>query len=305
MSFLRGFFVQDADIEILEERLDDSNHPGNGLPDPGQDYYTFAGEVPWSIRFAHDIRTNAGGLRKIKEEAFADTISVTKKRRLKKAWVYLYNKLGQVPSISPVIRYSSDSDKNGVEINWDELETAIAMANSRVEEKDRLTAEDLIQQKPTADEIRNGYHMVNEWNRIPGIPVETTSWYYSWESYHSRVNTFSGFRFPSPQICEAFGLVGSYRSIELNDQHGRQATVYRESRGDNGDGTKFDFLYLRKDLLNRYLERSNRSLVWIIWGERRFHYDIYESIMRKPEVSAALQAYEHVHKRLVRYSRGR
>ena len=63
----------------------------------------------------------------------------------------------------------------------------------------------------------------------------------------------------------------------------------------------FELLYLRKYLLDLYLSKSGRSLVWIIWGERQFYYDVFESVRGQPEISTALQAYENVHKRLERY----
>lgn len=298
-SFLKGLIVGNADIVDLEKRLANADHPGSGLPDTGQDVYTFAGEVPWSVRFAHEIRTKSGRLRNIADEAFSDTLTFTKRRRLKEAWKVLYEKLGEVPDLNPVVVFTSDQDDNGSDVGLAELEAAIEEANARVDEKDKLTASDFAFQVPTAEEIGKGCQIVNDWKRIPGVSVELTSWYYGWESYHSRVNTFSGFRFPSPQICERLGLLGSHRSIELRDQHGRQASAYRQSR--KNEKTRFELLYLRKDLVDRYLKESGRSLVWIIWGERQFHYDEFGSVGQKPEISTALQAYEHIHKRLVRY----
>ena len=298
-SFLKGLIIDDGDIVELEKHLANADHPGSGLPDSGQDVYTFSGEVPWSTRFAHGVRTKSGKLRKIHEEAFSDTLTFSKRRRLKKAWKYLYEKLGEVPRFNPVIILTSDQNNVEPEIDLAELEAAIEEANAQVEEKDKLTAADLFHQVPSAEEIGKGYQIVNDWKHIPGVPVEIASWYYGWESYHSRLNSFTGFRYPSPQICDSLGLRGSQRSVELKDQHGRQATVYRESRERNE--TRFELLYLRKDLVDRYLKESGRRLVWIIWGERQFHYDMFGSVRQNPEISTTLQAYEHIHKRLVRY----
>ena len=298
-SFLKGLFIEDSDIVELEKRLANADHPGSGLPDSGQDVYTFSGEVPWSAYFAHTVRTKTGRLRKNCDDAFSDTLFFPKRHRLKKAWKYLYEKLGKVQRFNPVVVLTSTRDNSGSEVDSAELAAAIEDVNKKVAEGDKLTAGDFSHQTPTADEIGKGYQIVNDWKRIPGIPVELTSWYYGWESYHSRLNNIAGFRFPSPQICEKVGLLGSHRSIELLDQHGRQATIYRESR--KNDETRFQLLYLRKDLVDRYLKASGRSLVWIIWGERQFHYDMFESVRQNPEISTAMQAHEHIHKRLLRY----
>jgi hypothetical protein len=51
---LTAMLVADADVDRLTRKLDDVDHPGGyWLPDPPPDYYTFAGEIPWSTTFAH------------------------------------------------------------------------------------------------------------------------------------------------------------------------------------------------------------------------------------------------------------
>lgn len=298
-SFLQGLILDESDISELEKLLASAEHPGSGLPDAGQDVYTFAGEVPWSMRFASSIRTKSGKFSQVTDEAFSGTSTFTKKRRLKKSWKYLYEILGEVPSLNRIVIVTSEQDDEYEELDQGKLERAIIEANSKVSERDRITAEDLYNQVPTYDDIHNGYQFVSEWKHLRGVPVETTSWYYGWESYHSRLNAFTGFRFPAPRICEQVGLVGRHRSIELVDQKGKRAAIYRKSKQDNG--SRFDLLYLRKDLLDRYLRMNRRALVWIIWGERQVHHGMLAGLKERPEVSKAFQNHEHIHKKLVRY----
>jgi len=152
---------------------------------------------------------------------------------------------------------------------------------------------------PTDDEIKQGFRAVSEWKEISGMEVETTSWRFSWESHHSKINNFSGFLFPSPKICKFFDLAGCHRSIELVDKLGNQAILYRES--DTEEMSRHELLYIRKDLLDEYLKATKRKLVWTIWGERGFHYDIMEKLRHQDKVMKEYQLYNHIHKKIVKY----
>ena len=86
-----------------------------------------------------------------------------------------------------------------------------------------------------------------------GIPVEVPVHEFEWESYHSQLNQVSGITFPSPSICEALNLVNHSRTLDLFDEHGNPATLYREfSRGSGTSRSRV--LYLREDLLSKYLD---------------------------------------------------
>jgi len=76
----------------------------------------------------------------------------------------------------------------------------------------------------------------------------------------------------------------------LHDSSG-VASLYREVSEYNSQH-KGSLSYIRSDLLNSYLKQSNKVLVWLIWGERGFHYrsskthNLYEHSKN----------YEHIHK---------
>jgi len=56
-------------------------------------------------------------------------------------------------------------------------------------------------------------------------------------------------------------------------------------------------LYLRKDLLKKYLEESEQKLVWIVWGERSFKS---EKLLRlRDKLQAAWSTHVHIHKKLI------
>ncbi len=298
-TFLRGLMLDEADIPTIETRLADVDHPGSGLPNRGEDHYTFAGEVPWSTQFAADIRIKSGKLRRYTEEAFPISISIQKRRRIKRAWKQVYETLGAIPKMGLVATIASENENVQLENRLNELQAAVEAANARLPDGERLTIKELFWEIPTEAEIESGYKNITVRKIIPGIKVETISWRHSWESYHAKVNDFSGFIFPSPKICELLSLVAYHRSIELIDKFSRQATVYRESA--NRESPKFELLYLRKDLLDKYLHSVNRKLIWVVWGEREFHYEVLERIRRKPDVAAIFQSHKQIYKHLIRY----
>ncbi len=54
-----------------------------------------------------------------------------------------------------------------------------------------------------------------------------------------------------------------------------------------------NFLYIRTDLLRQYLSNTEQTLVWLLWGERRFdvsHHNMVEQLRED------YQAYANVHK---------
>lgn len=103
-----------------------------------------------------------------------------------------------------------------------------------------------------------------------GITVETTVQKYNWESYHSTENQSSGASLPSKQLCEALNLRYRANKWDLHDAEG-VASLYRKV-GEYGEDVNGSISYLRRDLLDRYLMQSGKVLVWLIWGERGFHY---------------------------------
>lgn len=122
------------------------------------------------------------------------------------------------------------------------------------------------------------------------LPVHT----YSWESYHSELNPEHGVLFPAPQICERLGLRYRAGHWDLFDDR-NVASLFRRIGVDDLE-LRGKVLYLRKELLLRYLRESNQTLVWLIWGERGMNYRAnYEGA----ELHGRWEEYKHIHKRAV------
>ena len=99
------------------------------------------------------------------------------------------------------------------------------------------------------------------------VSVEIPYIHFGWESHHSFYNDFTGFDLPSPSLIQRLNLVRKNREIDFYDSDGKPATLYREA-GDIWKGDHHSLLYVRADLLRRYLTDTRQVLVWCNWGER-------------------------------------
>lgn len=59
-TFIRAILAPEASVSRIRDFVEAEDYLGNVLPSSGEDYYTFAGEVPWSTRFSEDVRGATG-----------------------------------------------------------------------------------------------------------------------------------------------------------------------------------------------------------------------------------------------------
>ena len=86
------------------------------------------------------------------------------------------------------------------------------------------------------------------------------------------------------------------REIDFYDSKGKPGTLYREA-GDDWKGNRHSLLYVRADLLRRYLTDTRQVLVWCNWGERDWlkKMEGHERI-RNPARQRIYQAHDHIHR---------
>jgi len=92
-------------------------------------------------------------------------------------------------------------------------------------------------QSPAQEEVREIEFFPperGEWRRIPGVRVELPYRRFSWESYHSAMNEFSGFMIPAASIVDALKLCTWNREIDFRDETGQVAPLYRGRRARTG-----------------------------------------------------------------------
>lgn len=131
---------------------------------------------------------------------------------------------------------------------------------------------------------------------IPGIRLEIPSIHFGWESYHSEYNDFSGFDLPAPSLIRRLGLASKNREVDFYDAVGRPGTLYREARAERR-GNRHKLLYVRADLLHRYLTETRQVLVWCNWGERDWLKKVEgHTVIENPARQRIYQSYRHIHR---------
>ncbi len=71
-TFLRGLLVEHSQVEKILAAFNTVEYPGNmAIPEPHEDYYTYAGEIPWSPRFGRVLRDPDGRAKSDIRQAFA------------------------------------------------------------------------------------------------------------------------------------------------------------------------------------------------------------------------------------------
>jgi hypothetical protein len=115
------------------------------------------------------------------------------------------------------------------------------------------------------------------------IPIRKNSW----ESHHSVTNPGQGASTLSKEICEHLHLCSQPRTYDLFDESGLRASI--SFRFGEGMHTYQNFIYMRKDLLDKYILETGKDLLWIIWGEKSVTnkdinpgYQVFQQISRYP-----------------------
>lgn len=153
----------------------------------------------------------------------------------------------------------------------------------------RFTFSDLIGPRP---EVRH----------IPGIRAELPFIHFGWESYHSPHNDFTGFELPAPSLIQRLDLRSKDREIDFYDSTGRPGTLYREA-GDPWKGDSHSLLYIRADLLDRYLRETRQVLVWCNWGERNWFKKMHgHHAIREENRMKIYRAHKHIHRSFSQWS---
>ncbi|MDO8990754.1 MAG: hypothetical protein Q7U91_14110 [Sideroxyarcus sp.] len=141
-----------------------------------------------------------------------------------------------------------------------------------------------------------GLGSIPEFRHIPGVRVELPYIHFGWESYHSSLNDFSGFDLPAPKLIQRLGLASKNREIDFYDSMGQLGTIYREA-GDGWKGNRHSLLYVRADLLRRYLSDTRQVLVWCNWGERDWLKKLEgHNLIHNPARHQIFEAHIHIHR---------
>ena len=131
-----------------------------------------------------------------------------------------------------------------------------------------------------------------------GIQVEVLCHRYSWEDYHSSINRAGGYAVPSKTFSQKMKLRAGASCFDQFDEQNRLACIaYSPPEHFNESG---NMLYLREDLLLKYMADTGKQLVWVVWGERNLANSNYP---RPSWCQAVFQRYQHIWRRVETHER--
>ena len=245
--FSRGLMIGRRRLQKFLARLQKQNLGGRWLPEIPEDYYSFAGEVPWSDTFPLNEKEKVG-------------FQVGVKRRKVRS-----DRISQTRLLSDILKRVKD-------LGYQEL----------VEERLRLARVEAKKKSPLFEEVP----IIEEYRIL--LPVR----YNMWESYHSGVNPGQYSLVLAREVAEDLGLWIKLPSWDMYDSDGRRASI--STGWEEPSRTNQTLLYLRKDLLDKFLKRRRISLVWGIWGERETLTRENNSLRQSKAKSVRYKVYQQI-----------
>ncbi len=100
-------------------------------------------------------------------------------------------------------------------------------------------------------------------------------------SSHSELNNIGYIPIVSKEIIQYLKLSNEPQTFNLFEENGRIASIVTNHFDKEKNHEKF--VYMRKDLLDRFIAENDYKLIWCIWGEREpflndigFHHDFHQ-----------------------------
>ena len=113
---------------------------------------------------------------------------------------------------------------------------------------------------------------------IEKLEVLLPARYMSWESYHTETSEGQGLVL-AKDLAGPLGLWVDLPSTDFRDPQGSRAT-FTYDWGDSPYKNHGRFIYIRQDLLTRFLEMHGLACAWGLWGERDYPLDAYQDHRR-------------------------
>ncbi|TDB63958.1 NACHT domain-containing protein [Arundinibacter roseus] len=122
---------------------------------------------------------------------------------------------------------------------------------------------------------------------------------YNWEGYHSSTNNAGQTTIVGKEIANHLNLINQPQTFDLLDDKGNLSSKNIEFHADYNNN--HSFVYIRKDLFDKYLAETNSKFIWVIWGERDVRFKTEE---RRQEYFKANPFKEHqVFRKVIEYEK--
>jgi hypothetical protein len=258
-GFLRGMLVSQLLAVEVQRLLTKQRLGGLRLPDNPEDYYTFAGEIPWCETFSKNGFTEL------------ELVAGHKKKRI------------------PELRFYRKTKR----LDDGETKALFAKLGPALEKRDRDMAvrEILESEGVTLREIKRwSAHGETIYKKLPVLlPVRENNW----ESYHSGANPGQHAIIPAREISETFGLSIRLPQWDMHDFKGETASISVKW----GDlwRTGHNLCYLHKNILDQFLKKKQMRLIWAFWGEREIRMGSEIPECRKKEIKHTHKRFQRIY----------
>ena len=251
---IRSFLIRSRDADSFVKHLTCQTPDIWRLPQKPSVIYTFAGEIPWCSTFPRN------GVVEFSIVTKEETVKVEQTQRR----FYLDDKELDQNQIHFILRRMLDIEIDETRGQWPISE----------EDMERVK----VREEPVEiEEVKRKYQHYEVL-----IPVCD----FDWESYHSVVNDAGHATTLAKEVATAFDLIGQPQTFDLFRRDGFRATRFISDQSDDYNNEQ-SICFIREELLQAFLRKEDYSLIWVIWGERRYSSDQTEKLLRgadRPEV---------------------
>lgn len=236
--FIRSFLVDRQLSELFTKHLSKENFGGSRLPETPSVIYTFAGEIPWCEVFPKN------GMYE-----FPFVVGKEKKKVIKtQKGLYLNGEKSESVPPDLVRKFIYDHNRKD---------------SSDQHEKPEGHEIDDIEIREVAVETEE---IIEEYEKIEAlVPVCD----FGWEGYQSITSDTGYGTTLAKEISLYLDLVGYPQTFDLYTKNGKKATLNISNK--NGVHNNYQsLLFMRKGLLETYLDSHDLELIWVVWGERKY-----------------------------------
>ncbi|MEL6614594.1 MAG: hypothetical protein AAFQ43_02590 [Bacteroidota bacterium] len=243
-THVQAVLVLPSDIDDLEsDFVDRESRSGWGLGDlPGR-LYLFAGEAPWHPEFPD-------GRERI--EVVTGVEIPTGETRLD-------------------VRVWDGDDRLGDDRARDLLREAVEELATDATVQDAIAWFEGRRLRAELEEV-----VVTKPERRP-VDVVVPAYASEWESYHTTLTSNWWGMCPTGSLCAALGLTPRPQTFDVFDPEGRRASLHVRHDEDSAWVNTQRALFLRTDLIDRYLADSGLALVWLVSTERTWDHETYNA----------------------------
>lgn len=244
--FQRGILVNSDKSQEILGFLNNQDLGGRWLPEIPGNYYTYAGEIPWSetyfdnknenLKIVTDTRTEI----EIREkEVLVKNGKELTKKETQELLSNLISMEGFDTDILNLILFPEDTDLKSYE--------GLLLKHGI-----------MIEKKPVELERKR--------EKVEKVDIHIPVREIKWNHPKSEIVPSTKVSYPSKELASYLQLVSQPQTFDLYEKNGRKASMTIEF----GEGfrNRQTFTFIRKELLDHYLAEKNLALIWAVWGER-------------------------------------